>query len=144
MVLGAVKMKKGTTQLIDFTVRSDERGSLIALESLSDQVPFDIKRVYYSFGTTPNAVRGKHAHYNLKEILICTSGSCDVDIFDGVVRKNYHLDTPTKGLFIDGFIWREMKNFTSDCVLMVLASDHYDETDYIRDYNEFLYFLSNH
>lgn len=131
-------MKKGTFQLLDFTIKGDERGSLVALESSSAQIPFAIKRVYYIFDTTTNVVRGKHAHYNLQQVLICTSGQCDIDLFDGTHRHTVRLDNPAKGLLLDGFIWREMKNFSPDCVLMVLASDHYDEKDYVRSYEQFL------
>lgn len=131
-------MPTGIIKLLNFTIRGDERGSLIALEGLSEQVPFAIKRVYYIFGTTPHVVRGKHAHYNLKQVLVCTSGQCDIEVFDGKNRQTLHLDTPTQGLYIDGFIWREMKNFSPGCVLMVLASEHYDEKDYVRSYEQFL------
>ena len=131
-------MKKGIAKLIDFTICGDQRGSLIALEGASAQIPFEIKRVYYIFGTRPDVVRGKHAHYNLKQVLICTSGSCDIDLDDGSTKQTIHMDSPQKGLFLDGFIWREMKNFSPDCVLMVLASDHYDESDYVRNYEQFL------
>lgn len=131
-------MKKGSAKLIDFTIRGDERGSLIALEGASAQIPFEVKRVYYIFGTKPGVVRGKHAHYNLKQVLVCTSGCCDIDLDDGTLKRTVHLDNPQQGLLLDGFIWREMKNFSPDCVLMVLASDHYDEKDYVRSYEQFL------
>lgn len=129
---------KGEFQLVDLTICGDERGSLIALEELSQAVPFEIKRVYYIFGTTPDVVRGKHAHYHLKQLLICTSGNCDIDLDDGAVKHTVHMDTPRKGLLLNGFLWREMKNFSPDCVLMVLASEHYDEADYVRNYAQFL------
>ena len=131
-------MPKRMHQLLDFTIRGDNRGSLIALEGLSTQVPFNIKRVYYIFGTTPHVVRGKHAHYHLKQVLIAVSGSFDIDLDDGRNKKAIHMDSPRRGLLLDGFIWREMKNFSPDCVLMVLASDHYDEKDYVRNYEQFL------
>ena len=123
--------------LVNLDICGDERGSLIALEALSKQVPFEIKRVYYIFGTKPNVIRGKHAHYKLKQLLICVSGSVDILIDDGKNKDTIRLDSPDKGLYIDGFIWREMKNFTKDAVLIVLASDHYKEEDYIRDYKVF-------
>lgn len=126
------------TKLLDFKVLGDERGSLIALEGGSPSVPFDVKRVYYIYGTTPGVTRGKHAHYALKQVLICVNGSCDIVLDDGRTRQTVRLDNPAKGLFIDGFIWREMTNFSPDCVLLVLASEHYDEADYIRDYAQFL------
>lgn len=126
------------TKLLKFTVRGDERGSLVALENGSDAIPFEVKRVYYIYGTTPCVTRGKHAHYALKQVLTCVSGSCDILLDDGAERKTVRLNNPSKGLFIDGFIWREMSNFSPDCVLLVLASEHYDEADYVRDYQRFL------
>lgn len=131
-------MKKGTTHLINLKVNGDNRGSLIALEENSSVVPFFVKRVYYIYGTLPDVVRGKHAHKTLKQVLVCVSGACDIECFDGQHRQTITLNNPSQGLYLEGLIWREMKNFTPDCVLMVLASDHYNEADYIRDYTEFL------
>lgn len=125
-------------RMIDFTVRGDERGSLVALESGSGAIPFEVKRVYYIYGTQADIARGKHAHYALKQVLTCVSGACDILLDDGKERTTVRLDSPAKGLFIDGFIWREMSNFSPDCVLLVLASEHYDEADYVRDYQRFL------
>lgn len=129
--------------LVNLDICGDERGSLIALEALSKQVPFEIKRVYYIFGTKPNVIRGKHAHYKLKQLLICVSGSVDILIDDGKNKDTIRLDSPDKGLYIDGFIWREMHNFSQDAVLVVLASDYYNEEDYIRDYIKFLEEVKN-
>lgn len=126
------------TKLINFTILGDERGSLVALEGGSREIPFDVKRVYYIYGITPGTTRGKHAHYALKQVLVCVAGSCDILLDNGIQRQMVRLDNPAQGLFIDGFIWREMSNFSSDCVLMVLASDHYNEADYVRDYQRFL------
>lgn len=125
------------TKLLQLKMLGDERGNLIALESQSGEIPFEVKRVYYICGTPPGVTRGKHAHYVLKQVLICVSGSCDILLDDGKERKTVRLDNPAKGLFIDGFIWREMSNFSPDCVLMVLASEHYNEDDYVRDYTVF-------
>lgn len=129
--------------LVNLDICGDERGSLIALEGLSKQVPFEIKRVYYIFGTKPNVIRGKHAHYKLKQLLICVSGSVDILLDDGKNKDTIRLDSPDKGLYIDGFIWREMHNFSKDAVLVVLASDYYNEEDYIRDYSKFLEEVKN-
>lgn len=125
-------------ELINLDSIKDERGSLIALESLSKQVPFEIKRVYYMFGVGGDATRGKHAHYELKQLLICVSGSVDILVDDGKSKKVVRLDSPDKGLYIDNFIWREMNNFSKDAVLLVLASEHYEESDYVRNYEDFL------
>lgn len=125
------------TRLIRFPSLEDSRGQLCALEALSDYVPFEIKRVYYIWDVGAGQVRGKHAHYRLKQVMICMGGSCDVVLDDGSARKTVHLDNPLQGLLIDGFIWREMKNFTPGAVLVVLASQHYQEADYVRDYRQF-------
>lgn len=122
---------------IFFPVRGDDRGSLIALECLKE-VPFDIKRVYYIFDTKTGVSRGFHAHINLKQLLVCVKGNCKVKVESKTGVQWFLLESPLKGLLIDGLVWREMHEFSEDCVLMVLASDHYDESDYIRDYKQFL------
>ena len=129
----------GVVREIKFPQHGDERGKLIALEALSELVPFDVKRVYYIFDTTPGTVRGKHAHRVLKQLLICVSGACTIEceMPDGV-KSEYRLDLPDRGLLIEGLVWRNMKEFSKDAVLLVFASEHYDETDYIRDYHTFL------
>jgi len=116
----------------------DERGKLIAVEGLSELVPFDVRRVYYIFDTTPGTVRGKHAHKALRQLLICVSGACTIEceMPDGV-KSEHRLDWPDRGLLIEGLVWRNMKDFSKDAVLLVLASERYDEADYIRDYDEF-------
>ena len=127
----------GSYELIKFKIRGDERGSLIAIEGGYD-IPFEIKRVYYIFDTKKGVERGFHAHIKLKQICIAVKGSCTFVLDDGKKREEIKLDRPDKGLFIEGLIWREMKDFSPDCVLVVLASEHYDESDYIRDYQKFL------
>ena len=124
-------------KIIDFKINGDDRGSLIAIEE-GYNAPFDIKRVYYIFDTKQGVERGFHAHRNLKQIAIAVKGSCTFVLDDGYVKKEINLCNPNQGLFIEGLAWREMKDFSEDCVLMVIASEHYDENDYIRDYNEFL------
>lgn len=126
-----------TIRLIDFTIMGDERGSLIALEE-NHNVPFDVKRVYYIFGTEKDVRRGYHAHKNLKQLAICVHGSCTFLLDDGQQKEHIELASPTQGLLIEGLIWREMYDFSPDCVLMVLADNYYDEDDYIRDYEVFI------
>lgn len=121
-----------------FLVKGDHRGSLIALEA-EKSVPFEIKRVYYIFDTKPGVYRGKHAHYNLQQILICMQGSCKILLDDGEQKEVFILDQPDQGLYVRDLIWREMYDFSEDCVLLVLASDFYHEEDYIRDYDLFLH-----
>jgi dTDP-4-dehydrorhamnose 3,5-epimerase-like enzyme len=125
-------------ELLELAANGDERGKLIALEANRIGVPFDVKRVYYIYDTTPGTVRGHHAHRKLKQLLVATSGSCTIVCDDGKEKKEFVLDWPDKALYIEGMIWREMKNFSKGAVLMVLASEYYDEDDYMRDYNLFL------
>ena len=122
--------------LIDLEIKGDSRGSLIALESLKN-VPFAIQRVYYIFGTKPGITRGYHAHKSLRQLAICVSGRCKFLLDDGTQKNIIELNAPSQGLLIEGCVWREMYDFTSDCVLMVLANNNYDESDYIRSYDEF-------
>ena len=124
-------------QLIEFKIRGDHEGSLVALEKGAD-FPFEIQRVYYIWGTAQDTIRGRHSHNKLEQVIICTSGSCDFILDDGENREVVHLSRPNQGLYIKHNIWREFTNFSSDCVVMVLASEHYDESDYIRDYDDFL------
>ena len=126
-----------TAKIIDLTIMGDDRGSLIAFEE-NHNTPFDIKRVYYIFGTKENVIRGCHAHKYLKQIAICVSGSCRFLLDDGTTKEHFLLDSPNKGLQLEGLLWREMYDFSPDCVLMVIASDYYNENDYIRDYSLFL------
>ena len=128
---------------ISFKPLGDERGSLVALEGNNKSVPFDIKRVYYIFGTKEGVSRGFHAHRNLKQVAVCVTGSCRFVLDNGKQREEIVLDKSTIGLLINDLTWREMYDFSPDCVLMVLASEHYDESDYIRDYQEFLKAVNN-
>lgn len=124
-------------KLVNFKSLGDERGGLISLEG-NRNIPFDIKRVYYIYDTEAGVSRGFHAHRDLKQIAVCVKGSCKFIIDDGDVRQEVLLDSPLKGLLIESMQWREMHEFSNDCVLMVLASELYDEADYIRDYETFL------
>lgn len=120
-------------KLLDFQIFGDERGSLISLEG-NKNIPFEIKRVYYIFDTKNDVVRGKHAHKNLQQILIAVNGSCKVLLDNKQDKKIYELSNPSQGLFIQNKTWREIFEFSSDCVLMVLASDYYNKEDYIFEY----------
>lgn len=124
-------------QLVDFKSLGDERGGLISLEQ-NINIPFEIKRIYYIYNSQKGISRGFHAHKALEQVAVCVKGSCRFVLDDGLHRENVLLDSPCKGLYIGNNKWREMHDFSEDCVLMVLASDYYDESDYIRDYNEFL------
>lgn len=122
--------------LIELQIKGDDRGSLIALEGMKN-IPFEIKRVYYIFATAPGVRRGFHAHRNLRQVAVCVKGSCRFLIDDGKTKQEYLLDNPDKGLYIDTLVWREMFDFSPDCVLLVLADAVYDESDYIRNYQDF-------
>lgn len=124
-------------KLINFPSLGDERGALVAIEG-NELVPFDIKRVYYIFGTEQGVSRGFHAHKELKQVAVCITGRCRMLLDNGVKKENVWLDSSSKGVLIEEMIWHEMHEFSSDCVLLVLASGHYDELDYIRKYDEFL------
>jgi dTDP-4-dehydrorhamnose 3,5-epimerase-like enzyme len=123
-------------KLLNFKTLGDDRGSLIAIEE-GYNTPFEIKRVYYIFDTKSGVERGFHAHINLKQLAITVKGSCTFVLDNGTTREEIKLDNPNQGLLIEGLIWREMKDFSPDCVLVMLASEHYDESDYIRDYQIF-------
>ena len=123
-------------KLLEFPKISDPRGNLIFIEELR-HVPFKFKRVYYLYDVPGGSKRGGHAHKNLHEILISLSGSFDVVIHDGIKQKKIQLNSPSKGLYIKPMIWRELKNFSSGAVCLVLASDTYIESDYYRDFEIF-------
>lgn len=125
-----------------FQPHGDERGQLIALEEFKD-IPFSIKRVYYMYDTGADVHRGFHAHKSLEQILICIHGSCKVMLDDGKEKKTIHLERPYEGLYVSNAMWREMFDFSSDAVLLVLASELYDESDYIRDYEKFLQYVQS-
>ena len=120
-----------------FPPHGDDRGQLVAIEELAD-LPFDIQRVYYIYDTLPGVRRGFHAHRDLQQVLICVSGSCKIHLDNGRETAEVLLDKPWEGLYISNDMWREMYDFSEGAVLLVLASRHYDEADYIRDYDAFL------
>ena len=127
-------------QIIQFQQHGDDRGQLVALEN-GKEIPFNTKRVYYMYDTGKGVRRGFHAHKTLEQILICTSGSCKIHLDDGKETIEITLNKPYEGLLIKNNLWREMYDFSPDAVLMVLASEMYDESDYIRNYDEFLKFV---
>ncbi|MFA0083556.1 FdtA/QdtA family cupin domain-containing protein [Vibrio breoganii] len=129
-------------KLIQFQSHVDERGSLVSLEQ-NKNIPFNIKRVYYLFDTKDKVRRGFHAHKKLKQLAIVLKGSCRILLDDGSEKIELLLDNPEQGLFIESFVWREMYDFSEDCVLMVLADSIYDESDYIRNYEEFITVINN-
>ena len=125
-----------------FQQHGDNRGQLVALEENKD-IPFEIKRVYYMYDTGEGVRRGFHAHKNLEQILICIHGSCKIHLDNGYEKKEVSLEKPYEGLYVANNMWREMYDFSPDAVLMVLASEYYDEKDYIRNYDEFMKMVRN-
>jgi hypothetical protein len=123
--------------ILEKTIFGDERGKLIAIEEKLD-VPFPIKRVFCIFDVPYEQVRGEHAHFQTKQYIVALRGSCKVKLDNGKSAHTYLLNSPNIGVFQDHLIWGEMFEFTSDCVLMVLASELYDRMDYIFNYDEFL------
>ena len=123
-------------ELVELKSLGDERGDMIAV-AMGSNCPFEIRRAYYIFSTKKGVTRGFHAHKNLKQIAISLSGSCTFILDDGDQREIVELNRPDQGLLIEGLIWREMKDFSEDCILLVLASEHYDESDYVREYEKF-------
>ncbi len=130
------------TKLEEFKVLGDHRGQLVALEA-NRQIPFDVKRVFYIYGTQEGVPRGNHSHYKTKQFLVAVNGSCKVTLDNGKEKETFDLNKPNLGLFQDALIWGTMHDFSSDCVLMVLADEYYDASDYITNYDKFLKEVKN-
>ncbi len=134
-------MKLNTLQIKTHT---DSRGCLSIIENNKD-IPFDIKRIYYIYGVSQkNIVRGAHAHKNLQQLIISIAGSFDIIVDNGINRTTCALQKPMQALHISPMTWCELTNFSTDAVCLVLASEHYDINDYIRDYDEFLKITKAH
>ncbi len=124
-------------QIFDLPRINDPRGNLTFVEG-NRHIPFDIRRVYYLYDVPGGAERGGHAHKALHQLIIAMSGSFDIHLDDGYAKKTIHMNRSYNGLYVCPMIWREIDNFSSGAVCMVLASDYYDEQDYYRDYDTFL------
>lgn len=124
-------------KMIELPKISDQRGNLTFIEGGS-QIPFAIQRVYYLYDIPGGSERGGHAHKDLHQLIIAMSGSFDVILDDGENKKRFHLNRSYNGLYVCPMIWRELDNFSSGSVCMVLASNRYDEDDYYRDYEQFI------
>lgn len=125
-------------RIINFNEFGDERGNLVVAEGSGMDVPFDIKRVFYMYGSDPDIVRGQHANRKTEFVLINVSGTSKVKVDNGVETEIIELNKPRMGLYIDTMVWKDMYDFSADSVLLVLASEHYDGAEYIRDYDAFL------
>ncbi len=124
-------------QIVQLPKITDHRGNLTVIEN-NKNIPFEIKRVYYLYDVPGGVERGSHAHKNLQQLIVAISGSFDIIIDDGYHKKKYHLNRSYYGLYICPMVWREIINFSSGAVCMSLASDLYDESDYYRNYQDFM------
>ena len=124
-------------KILELPAIHNRQGNLTPIHSKID-VPFDIKRIYYLYDVPGGAVRGGHAHKELQQLIVSVMGAFDVILDDGSSRKTIHLDRAYQGLYIPKMIWRELENFSSGAICLVLASLTYDEKDYFRDYDEYL------
>jgi dTDP-4-dehydrorhamnose 3,5-epimerase-like enzyme len=124
-------------KIVDLPKIHDNRGNLTFIEG-GEHIPFEIKRVYYLYDVPGGAERGGHAHKGLQQLIIAVSGSFDVILDDGLNKKRFHLNRSYYGLYVSPMMWRELDNFSSGAVCVVLASNRYDEDDYYRDYNQYL------
>jgi dTDP-4-dehydrorhamnose 3,5-epimerase-like enzyme len=130
-------MNASLIQLVDIPQRGDPRGQLSVAE-LGGALPFPVRRVYWIHGTKPGVSRGFHAHKKLHQLCVCVAGSVRLSLFDGKSEESVVLDSSAKGLLVGPGLWREMHDFSPDCVLMVFADAEYDEADYIRDRDQFI------
>ena len=128
---------QGPVRLVPLPKISDPRGNLTFIES-GQHVPFECRRVYYLYDVPGGEGRGGHAHRELQQLVIAASGSFDVAVDDGVTTQTYSLNRSYTGLYVPSMVWRELDNFSSGSVALVLASEHYSESDYYRDYDEFV------
>ena len=126
-------------KIIDIPKINNTKGNIGVIQN--DTIPFDVKRVYYLFDVPSGAKRGGHAHKKLKQVILAISGSFDVVLKDGKSKEIITLNRPDKGLLIENNIWRELENFSSGSVCLVLASEEFSEDDYIRSYKEYLSFV---
>ena len=125
-------------KIIDFVERGDERGNLVVIEGENQDIPFDIKRVFYIYGSDSTVVRGQHAIRRTKFVLINVAGQSKVKVDNGFETQIISLDKPRMGLFLDTMVWKDMYDFSPDSTLLVLCSEHYDGSEYIRDYDAYI------
>lgn len=124
-------------KILEFKDLGDERGKLVVVEGMDD-IPFEIKRVFYIYGSDPDVVRGQHANKKTEFVLINVSGTSKVKVDNGVETEIIELNRPRMGLYLPVNLWKDMYDFSEDSVLLVLASEHYDSSEYIRDYDQFV------
>ena len=130
-------------QMLEFAQHGDDRGHLVVIEGMKD-VPFEIKRAFYIYGSDPEVVRGQHANRESEFVLINVAGTSKVKVKDGEGNEAiFCLNRPHTGIYLPTMVWKDMYDFSNDSVLLVLASTHYDATEYIRDYDEFVKEIQN-
>ncbi len=147
MILKERKIMSKISSVYDCTIitldrHQHEKGNITVVQN-NKEIPFEIDRVYYLYDIPGGESRGAHAHYDLEQLLVAASGSFDVTLDDGNVKRTFTLNRPYQGLYIKSGLWRELDNFSSGSVCMVLASAKYDEKDYIRDYDSFISYKSD-
>lgn len=125
-------------KLIDFVDRGDERGNLVVIEGEGMDIPFDIKRVFYIYGSDDTVVRGQHANRETEFLLVNVAGTSKVRVDNGHESAIIELNKPRMGLYIPAMLWKDMYDFSADSILLVLASRHYDAHEYIRNYDDYL------
>lgn len=125
-------------KLIEFVDLGDERGNLVVIEGEGMDIPFDIKRVFYIYGSDSTVVRGQHANRETEFLLVNVSGTSKVKVDNGEESEIIELNKPRQGLYLSSMLWKDMYDFSKDSVLLVLASRHYDGGEYIRDYDDYL------
>ena len=131
-------MKKDEVTMLEFPQRGDERGHLVVVEGMQD-IPFDIKRIFYIYGSDADVVRGQHANRRSKFVLINVSGKSKVKVMDGKGNEAvFSLNRPHTGIYLPSMVWKDMYDFSEDSVLLCLASEHYDAEEYIRDYDAYV------
>jgi dTDP-4-dehydrorhamnose 3,5-epimerase-like enzyme len=129
---------KNLMQMLEFPQHGDNRGHLVVVEGIHD-IPFDIKRIFYIYGSEPKVVRGQHANYKSEFVLINVAGTSKVQIKDGKGNEVISvLNRPHTGIYLPKMVWKDMYDFSNDSVLLCLSSEHYDPAEYIRDYDEFV------
>jgi dTDP-4-dehydrorhamnose 3,5-epimerase-like enzyme len=124
-------------RMIEFPQLGDDRGSLVVVEQLKE-IPFDLKRIFYIYGTKENVVRGQHANRKSEFVLINLKGTCKVMVDDGKNKEVIVLDKPHSGIYLDKMVWKDMYDFSEDSILLVLSSELYDKSEYVSDYDQFI------
>ena len=125
-------------KILDFAELGDERGNLVVIEGENQDIPFDIKRVFYIYGSDATVVRGQHANRRTKFVLINVAGESKVKVDNGFETRIISLNKPRMGLYLDTMVWKDMYDFSPDSILLVLCSEHYDGSEYIRDYDAYI------